>query len=96
MKYFILITHKTALKNNLDKAALELLMEHNRTLIESCDLQWFMNKIDKAVESLNAKFSRCKPLRSDWWQPGFTDLPKQDWILNGIGSCTFTLHATKD
>lgn len=96
MKYFAYISHQLSLKNNLDKEALELLMEHNRTIIDGKDLEWFKNGINKSIEKLNARHPRCKSLKPDWWQPGWSSQERKDWTLNNIGSCTFNLYATKE
>ncbi len=92
MKYFCFITHELSLKNNLDKAALDLLKEHNRTIIDGKDIEWFKDEINKSIERLNGQFKRCKPLKPSWWQ---SDRKAGDWTMNSVGSCTFNLYATK-
>jgi hypothetical protein len=96
MKYFTLITHELALKNNLDKAAREFLEQYNRTIILDVDLDTFKNEVNLGIARLNAQFSRCLPLEPYWWQPGFSNLKQSDWILNRVGSCFFNLYATKN
>lgn len=94
--YFTFITHDLAFRNKLDQAARELLQEHNRKIINALEIEWFKNDINKEIEKLNAQYSRCTPLKPSWWQPGFKDLKKADWVLNGIGCCDFHLYASKD
>ena len=92
MQYFVFITHELALKNRLDKAAHELLEEHNRKIINGIDLEIFKAEINTAIATLNSKFDRCKPLKPEWYR----SIGEKDWSMHNVGSCTFNLYATKN
>lgn len=90
MHYFSLITYEYAVKNKLEKAVQQLLVENNRLIIPKDEVVKFQGRITDKIEELNQQHPRCTPLKPYFWKQG------EDYSFSPQSTCVFTLKASKN
>jgi hypothetical protein len=93
MKYFAKKTSVYTAKNKLQEAALSYFKsaEIEHRIIDADDLQEFLNTHIKAIEALNKRFSRCKPIECSSFQNH-----SSDYILRIPELIFFSFYAEKE
>lgn len=68
MEYLFYVNQWLTTTNKLQSAVKEMIHQHNRTLVDGNKLALFQDKLISAVEELNKKFPKCKPITISFWK----------------------------
>lgn len=84
-------------KNKLEKAIQEYIKFFDRKLIPETKIEDYKTEINKNIEVLTAKHSKCTPIRSDWWSPANSVRDEvRDWVLGGVDCARFSFMCSKE
>lgn len=99
MVYFTYVGMEYAAKNKLQDAVQKFILSKNRMVVDSSKVPAYKAEIIKHIGELNKQFTRCTPLKPDFWQPPkIGDHQSHDFILSFSGESVihFSLYASQE
>ena len=84
-------------KNKLEKAIQSFIKEYDRVVIYATHIEVAKNAIQNRINALTKEFSKCTPIKADWWTPAHDRNDEiKDWVIGGVDCVRFSFMCSKE